>query len=449
MSEKLDPIPVPVKSLLARLYLERETRWRNFIRMHVPEARLLRWGAEHRVFRCGLRVMKIEWAVAASRDQHLSLEYEFSLLESLEGRALLLNPSYRVIDGAWNVLEMDWIEGEDLDVLIREGNTRKVSILQLIGRVIQVSLAGVIYKQLRARHIIRRANGELVFIDFGGSSRANPLVALWRNIAPLSSTGGSWQAGRLLGILHGILRHRYSAAVQQPLDATLSLLALQRWRINERMPSHARPDHLANHPGDALAARHFEAMEKCLTEAIEAEPRIGQDFITFQFADYGMAGIRDWGFVWDHLARRVDFAGKSVDDLACGMGGVGAFARLDGATRVVSCDCQPVILDAARHFAEALGFADNAYHLLDWVKLETGAVKLPGADIVTALSARLDILPRERLLDILTRYPEILWQTADAEAGRRDIEARGYRTVEILVRAGVGQHILYATDRVT
>ncbi len=436
--------PKMTSSPLVRGYLEQESRWRDFVARNFPDARLLRWNPEHRVFRHGRRVIKVEWAMTANHDPRLTLEYEFSLMKRLEGRALRLNPSYRVIDGAWHALELDWVEGEDLDALISKNRAREVSIPKLVSKLFRVSLAGVAYKQLRARHIFRRATGALVFIDFGHSSHTGPLGALWRNFAPLNFTGGSWRWSRLVGIIREILRHRET---MQGRGGDASRRALQLWRLNDRRPPQGRPAHIASHPGDPVAARHFEAMEQCLTEAVETDPRVAVDLLKFQLADYSMDGSRDWGFIWDHLARRVDFAGRSVVDLACGMGGVGAFARLGGANRVVSCDGLPVILDAARNFAEALGFADNVYRLLDWAKLETGDADLPAADIITALSARLDDLPREPLLEILTRYPEILWQTADADAGWRDLAARGYRTVEVLVRADVGQYILYAADR--
>jgi hypothetical protein len=395
--------------------------------------------------------MKIDWVTAASRDPRLSLEYEFSLLETLEGRALHLNPSYQVIDGKWYVLGMDWVEGEHLDELIREGHVRKVSILELIGRVFRVSLAGVIYKQLRARHTIQRANGELVFIDFGGSSHANPLVAIWRNFAPLSSLSGSWQASRLLELLRVILRGRYSAMRSAPRlqqsRSSASPAALQRWQANSHRDPQSRPACLAHKPCDPIAARHFAEMERCLDEAVQIEPRICSDLYRFFFADYFLSGNRDWGIIWDRITRRVDFAGKNIIDLGCGMGTIGAFTRIAGGAHVTSLDSLPPLLDAARHFATAFGILDNTYRAIDWEKLTNGSESLPKADIISALSLRLGDQPLERVLDILAQYPEILWQTTDAEAGRRGLEARGYRTVEILGRSEFGKFILYAADR--
>lgn len=434
-------------SPLVRHYTKREARWLEFLDRHIPDAYLLRWTPEHRVFRSGSRVMKVEWATAASEDPRLNLEYEFSLLEKLEGRALTLNPSYEVIDGEWHLLGIDWIEGEDLDTLIQEGQARKVFILQILGKLFRVSLAGVIYNQLRARHIIPRATGELVFIDFGGSSRANPLAALWQNFAILSYTSNTWKPSRLSGLLYEILRNRNSKSEIVSGDPqSRESTSLQRWQFNARRVDKARSENLANDPGDPVAAKYFSKMESCLCEAIQIEPRVCDDIYLLYFANYLYYGRQDWGFKWDHIARRIDFAGKRVIDLGCGMGSIGAFTRLAGGAHTISLDSLPMLLDAARNFALALGIDDNAYQSLDWVNLASGSEDLPKADIISALSMRLADLPLERVIDILAQYPEILWQTSCLEEARHALKERGYRTVEMIVQSDVDLYIIYATD---
>jgi hypothetical protein len=431
-----------ISSPLVNEYLEQESRWRNFLSQHFPDARLLRWSPEHRVFRRDHRVLKIEWAGAANRDPRLNFEYEYSLMSTLEGRVLRLNPSYRVIDGLWYAIEMDWIEGDYLSELIREGRGRSVSAMQLVYKLFLVSLSGVVYKQFRARHIIRRPNGELVFIDFGHSSRATPLVALWRNFALRSYRNGSWQWGRLIGILREMRRNRESSTTQKR-NAT----AIRRWQSNAHRVLKELPEHLLDDPGDPIAARHFSTMERCLSEAVKIEPRISDDLFQFRFGNYCIYGNRDWGFIWDHIARRVDFTGKRIADLGCGMGSIGAFSRIAGGAHATSLDSQPLLLDSARYLAAAVGIEGNEYRNLDWSKLADGSEVLPKADIISALSVRFADLPFARVLDILAQYPEIIWQTSCVDKGRRGLEARGYRTVETIVKADTGQYILYAVDR--
>ena len=438
-------------SPLVRLYQKQELRWREFLDRNFSEARILHWSPEHRVYRCGRRVVKIEWAMAASQDPHLRLDYEFSLLERLEGSALHLNPSYQVIDEKWHVLGMDWIEGKSLDQLIREGRAGHISVGKLLSKLFRISLAGVIYKQLRARHILRSTNGELEFIDFGGSFRANPLVALWWNFAPVLFTRGSWQTGRLFGLLHTMLGQGNSATATahnaRRMSDTVSPIAVRRWRANKRRVAQALPDNLVNSPGNVVAARNFAKMECCLREAVQIDPRICENTYKFYFADYRIFGNRDWGVIWGHIAQRVDFFGKRVVDLGCGMGCMAAFTRIVGGAHAISFDSEPLLLDAARYMAAGLEINGNSYRAIDWQNLADGSEHLPMADIISAMSVRFGDVPLERLLDILPQYPEILWQTSHVDEGRQGLLSKGYRTVEVVVQADVDQYILYAANR--
>jgi predicted RNA methylase/predicted Ser/Thr protein kinase len=430
-------------SPLAQRYREQEARWRALRAARYLGARLLRWGPDHRVFQCGSRVVKIEWAKAANDDYRRTLAYEFSLLEKLEGGASQLNPTYHVLDDAWLVLEMDWVEGRYVEDLIRQGLGREVSIARLLTVLFKASLAGVVYKQFRSRHIIQRPNGDMAFIDFGHSTLAHPLVALWRNFALLRIENGGWQWGRLVGVLRELRRRRDGV----PNTAKAGSSGLQRWKVNARRPEFARAEHLAVTPGDPVAARHFAAMEHCLGDLIATEPQLCDELIEFHFAGYGIAANHDWGFLWDHIATAVDFAGKRVVDLGCGMGAVGVFARLAGGAGVTAFDSVPLFLEAARHFADALRITGNDYRAMDWAALTNGTMEPPGGDIVTILSARIDDIPLVRAVEFLSHYPEIIWRTGHAEAARESLAARGYRTIKTVMSDPDGGHIIYATDK--
>jgi len=189
-------------------------------------------------------------------------------------------------------------------------------------------------------------------------------------------------------------------------------------------------------------------MERCLSELVEKQPHLCNEFIEFHFANYGMAANHDWGFLWDHIASAVDFSGKRVIDLGCGMGAVGVFARLAGSVGVTSLDSMPLFLDAARHFASALRIAGNDYRQMDWARLANGSMAPPDGDIVTVLSARIDDMPLARVVGFLSRYSEILWRTSNAEAGKKSLAATGFQTIKTVMWEPDGGQIIYAADRV-
>lgn len=431
-------------SPLAQMYCEQEARWRSLRATHFSKAQLLRWTPDHRVFHIGSQVIKVEWANAENDDYSLTLAYEFSLLKKLEGGASLLHPTYRVLDKDWLVLEMDWIEGRYLEDLIRQGCARDVSIARLLTVLFKVSLAGVVYKQFRSRHIIQRPNGGIAFIDFGHSSIAHPLVALWRNFALLRFENGSWQWGRVVGVVREMRRSQSG----EPKSIKNNPAGLQRWRINARRLPHARAEYLSIMPGDLIAARYFSAMEECLHTLIEAEPNLCGELIEFHFAGYGIAANHDWGFLWDHIISVVDFTGKRVIDIGCGMGAVGVFARLEDSVGVASFDSVPLFLEAAQNFADALRITGNDYREMDWAALANGSMEPPNGDVVTVLSARIDDISPAQAVEFLSHYPEIIWRTNHADTVRECLLDKGYRTIDIIMKDPDGSQILYAAGRV-
>jgi hypothetical protein len=438
---------------VAAQHVANERQWRDLLNRHFPRPRrLLRWGLHHRVYRFGDRVAKIEKTLLNEHDHTLGVEYEYSLLLALEGRACTFHPTYKVIDNRWCVLEIDFIEGEYLDELLEQGRGRELSIIRMVARLFWVSLAGVTFKQLRGRHVIRRIDGSVAFIDFGHSTRTHPLNALWQNFTPFSFSGGKASPRRLSSLILEILRPRPKSDQQDTASTEFDRLvegAQRRWQMNGKRAVVARARYLADHYGDSVMADELEAMERCVAVAIGTKPENGVDLPEFHFAEYGFAGAHDWGFLWDALADRVDWAGKRVLELSGGLGPVGVYARLEGAAHVTSLETDGNLREASRHFAKALRITDNDYGPLGSPADARRFDSLPAADILTVLSVRLESAPLERLMPLMSRYAEVLWQTPDAEAAVAALGMAGFRTIEVLLRTTQRRYIVYAADRNT
>ena len=430
------------RSPVARLQLQLDATWNTFLDTHFPGPRtLLRWGQEHRVYRTGDRVVKIEMASLGARDYTRGIGYEFELLEAIEGRGGRFRPSFRIIDDLWCVLEIDWIDGDYLDDLINQGRGRQVSVRRLLTKLFRISMAGVVYKQLRARHVIRRPDGKLAFIDFGHSRKANPLRALWENFAPITMAGGRPAPTRLLSIIVEIRRRRSAAKAELSHAITA---ALARWSVNPKRPPESKPPHLAQNPGDQVAAEHLARMEDCLHAAVTIDPKVAADINEVHFAEYGLGAHRDWGFIWDYIAHRVDFVNKTVVDLGSGMGAVGVFACLGGAVSVIGLDDDQNLVDAATHFSAGLQIDVATFRRIDGLTQAATLDQLPAGDILSLLSTRTEGLPREALLRRMTDFNEILWQTNAPEQAIADLRSHGFEITEILVGGAIGRKIIYA-----
>jgi hypothetical protein len=434
-------------SPVARLYLESEKTWQSFLNANFPGSRrLLRWGQGHRVYRVGNRVLKIEFASLGARDHSRSIHFEFEMLELMEGRACHFNPTYRIIDDFWCVLEIDWIDGEYLDNLIRQGRGRQASITKLLRTLFRISMAGIVYKQLRARHVIRQTDGELAVIDFGISRKTHPLRALWENLVPVTFAGGRLTPTRSLSIIVEMRRRRPPAKAERSHAVAAGV---NRWSVNPTRPPEGKPPHLARNPGDPHAAEQLGLMEDCLRDAVSANPAVAADLNEVHFAEYGLGAPRDWGFIWDYIANRVDFTGKSVVDLGSGMGAVGVFAALGGARSIVGLDDDSNLIQAAEHFSAGLQIETTRHVQVDRLAQTATLDKLPAGNILTVLSTRTEDLPRESLLARMADFDEILWQTPAPERAVADLHAHGFEAVDVLVDGALGRKIIYAAKRNT
>jgi len=437
---------VSSSSMLVKSYIDREYQWSAFIDKNIPKAHLLRWGPQHRVFRYGKKVFKVEMSSFGQRDSSKSLAYEYELLSSTGTLNADFSPEYSVIDEKWYVLEIDWINGDFLNDLIFDGNTNNIPIRKILYKLFLVSLSGIYYKQFRGRHIILGSENQIVFIDFGHAIRTNFASALWRNFAPLNRVNGQWVIGKVPSIMYEVFRNRGVLSKKCMSKEDTVDKANRRWKVNYSRVEEALPAYLDVMPGDAIAAENLTLMEKKMFEAIKLNPKVAEDAIEFKFSSYGMAAHRDWGFIWDYIRNIVDFHGKEVIDIGSGMGGVCAFARIEGASKVTAFEDDPLLLEASRFCSQALGFTDNIYNLSKWCSLISGETKLPHADIVFALSTRLEDVPKEPLIEIISGYPEVFWlsQSNDKDIDIEIFKNYGFSSVELIVRVDSKRSVLHA-----
>jgi SAM-dependent methyltransferase/predicted Ser/Thr protein kinase len=429
-------------SLLAEKYKEQEGRWDSFIEKYYANSEILRWGTNHRVYRNNKRAIKVEWKEGVSADKKLRLEYEYEILKSIEGKASTLNPNYKCIDGDWHVIEMDFLDGESLEDLILQGKASKVSIYTLFKKIFLISCAGVFYKQFRARHIFQSANGDIGFVDFGHSVFTSPLIALYKNISLVSINNWSIKAGRFMSIVIEILRNKKNIAAN--MEKLRNQKALTSYSRKSLRPKSALPEGLNTNPGDRIAAKHISKLEGSLVKAIQENKKAALDTFQYQLCGYGMTGYRDWGCVWDFIRRNIDFSGKRILDLGCGIGAVAAFSRLERSKNVLSIDNDKHLLSAAKNYSLAFGVSDNTYQYFDWIKENVESELHYEADIVTALSFRLEEIQEDNLIEFLTQYPEIIWQIKNIKIVENRLRDKGYKYFKVLTRSQSNRYIIYA-----
>ena len=423
-------------------YHNRENQWTSFIRKKIPGASLLRWGENHRVFKYKNRVFKVDHFSVADKNSMQSLYYEFNLLISSKNIINDFNPKYYEVDGLWSVLEIDFIDGVYFEDIWKQGNTLDISILKMILKVFLISISGIYYKQLRARHIIIRENGELVFIDFGNSKKMSALLALILNFSPIIKMNSRWQFGRLASLIYEILKTRLNDEKVRVVDENDR--AIENWKLNLARSNKELPINIKNKFGDINAYDNFTAMELKMFEAVKKNPKIALDAIEFKFDGYGMIAKNDWGYIWDSIRRKVDLNKKKVIVLGSGMGGVGAFARMEGASIAISYESDQYLLDASIHCSKALGYFDNNFHLVSFDNITSRLQKLEKGDIIFVLSSRFENFNQSALIKLTSKYNQVVLMTKNPKEGSNEFIKNGFSKIDLLLRVDQSRFILHA-----
>jgi len=166
---------------LISAYLEKDALWKKFIDTKFFNAKNVRWSQSSRVYKYENSAVKIQDSNFPSNEHNL--KHEFKILSKLEKKInWSMEPEIHFENKDFQVLKMNWIDGKNFDYLINNKKLLKIKISTLISILFKVSLSGVCYSQLRARHSYLKKDNTIVFIDFGGSRFANIIEALFYNL---------------------------------------------------------------------------------------------------------------------------------------------------------------------------------------------------------------------------------------------------------------------------
>ena len=96
-------------------------------------------------------------------------------------------------------MELNHLTGSALDSHIANSNGSVLKLNLFIRALFYLSKKGIVYKQLRGRHIYIDELNRPVFIDFGSSIITSPIISLLRNF---SSFKRKWSMGIIKIWLH-------------------------------------------------------------------------------------------------------------------------------------------------------------------------------------------------------------------------------------------------------
>ena len=426
-----------------RTYEKWEQKWGSILQEHYPDAELLKFKCRHRVYKQNGRVIKIEHS-SAHTDPLQSVKNEFAIYQAVEGKAWKAHPRLRCIGNEWNVLEMDWIEGDLLADLHRLGRYDIPWLKNTLKALFILASNGVIFKQFRPQHIIRKQNGEIVFFDFGGSQLTNPSRALAQTFLPFQKTSfGRLVNSRVRGVFRLGLKSKFDTILRKNQNEdpsasitkkhSTSLVTRWNWNLSQQhLDFHGDPANFeTDNIRDALVR-----MEDHLTKAVQADSSIIVDLFRVDLAggEYLYQGNRHWGLIWNYVSRQLNFKGKRILDLGCSMGLASVFARIAGAEHAITVESNADMLEAARCFAEVLGVEGNEYIRMDWNDLLADSPAFLCTDVTIALSTRCATLDEELFLPLLAQSKEIIFQSlGNFDITKNRLHTLGFNHVVTLI----------------
>lgn len=320
-------------------YLNNEDHWDEILGKYFPSSVVVyKWSTHHRVIRFFDRVAKIQYLGPNTSvpDAH-RVTKEFKLLSEAEGAVCWMHPKLRELDDHWVSLEMDYVDGDLLEDRIRSMNLRGLELLKIIWKIVRLSLRGVVHPQLRARHIIVKANGEICFIDFGGGEKTSLLRAFISNLR-LSDIRNS----PILYLLYGWIAKRGPVPLRSPAAK------LQQARFVD-----AGTNVCASQETSHQVA--FAQIEAKLIELVAGKPELIRVVPKIEFGNSILYGSWDWEPVRRAIFKVLDFQSKKVLVVGSGMGFLAIFAKACGAHVIAYEDC-PDLREIAGDLSLALGW---------------------------------------------------------------------------------------------
>ena len=411
--------------------------WDSFLEStYSNDFELLRWGQSHRVYKVKDKVIKIEKKDDERNPKNLGLEYEYKVLKRLKNTDYDLNPKLSKVNNIWELLEIDFIEGELLELNSLKKNISLKVYGQILWGLFIISIKGIKYKQFRGRHIIKNKNNEIKFIDFGQAEISNSINSFLYNFKLFSIHNKKVQLGKLLYFF-------YFNYIKKKKGISLLSNAKKRFLMNKNRLPYALPDALKQNPGDQLAPENLKLMELKLNQATQFDENIYLDILDIKFDKYGLSGNKDWGFIWNKVSNITSFKNKIIMEIFCCQAAFSSFAILQGAKKSIAADPSEILIEASKSLAKALDIKGITFFKSDKLEYLKKISYQYSPDMLFACSYRLDNYSTNELMDLFLNFKEVFWDTNRDNIDIKKLNAIGFNTIKNIVNNDFQRTLVY------
>ncbi len=429
------------ENILAANYLEEQRLWRNLVRTLFGDdwnlVSVSNDSSDIRIYDSQDRIYKIRKLTKASFEGRVnSLESEYILLSNLSGLFPEIPEvfSYRMID-EFEVLCLSQLPAiPTLDPTFSGPRERLRDYLKIVRLVWRLNLKGFSHGDLTHGNIGLNERGGLSCFDFDQAVSGHPLNCILRDFLGIPMGGHGCKISllkRLKNVVWFIGLTRIYTVVK---DLMFGQRAFCDWdTLNLRCILSQDPLCTALYSGWKQAA-----------ESNANSPGMGKAYYSLDYRGIHFPGERPWAFRWEMIDGRVSFKGKRFLELGCNMSLLSIQAALGGAVKCTGVDINQTVLNAASSLAEAFSVKVD-YHAIDFDSVDPWEEKLKGHDCVSALSVLHWVKDKERFLNFLAGFNEVLFEGHDDwEVEVRNFKRMGFERVEVLGRTERNRSLLYA-----
>ena len=100
------------------------------------------------------------------------------------------NPDLKIIDQEWEILSMDYVEGETLFSLFQHNKLSNISLVKLFKTLWTLSQKGICHRDLNLQNLIQDASGNIIAVDYDNSIASTRFNAFLSNFFALGSMRG-------------------------------------------------------------------------------------------------------------------------------------------------------------------------------------------------------------------------------------------------------------------
>lgn len=416
------------------------TLWQQCQTLFNIESGTLLWESRNFLFRKVYVANDLVYKVVDLRyDPTISLRAqdlagEFSILKLCAEVAGVPSPiAYHKTD-EFEVIVMKRLPGEPLSNLT-VGCFRLFIILAKLGIILlRLSWRGISHNDIKRENLLITPDNSVSLVDFDQASRTNFPASVASQFFGIS-TGENKVHGSIISMLKNYLRQALPPKAVKVLKRLRSRKAMEKLRTLPVLQDDANSQ--------------LRTLLKAWKMAQESDANApGQHLAYYSLSLEGcyFPGERPWIERWDMLRSITDYSGKRILELGCNMGLLSTYLlKYSNVKAAFAVDIDTRILEVAKLISTAFG-VKPVLKVQDFDTPDDWESQLIDfkPDIVFALNVLNWVQDKQRLLDFLGRFEEVIFEGHDNfDVERKRLSDVGFKEINIVGVSERGREVMY------